>query len=805
MTPENLGIPYISPREEKHLRIVDNELGKPSNDNVYNIITERIIEQIETSGHMPWQRLHDGSKGIKKQYIPFAEMPLNYASLKTYRGINALLLMQYPQAKEIQVTKDGKPATITVKDWKPISDGRLFWLTFKQVKEAGGTLKKGSKSAIAVYYNWIFKYKGKTIPEEKYKELVAKFGCSGRNRSEDCADLDKVAFLKYYNVFNESDVEGVDFEVKRKELAKRNKAFLNDDQKILAAELVLKHMPKPPELIITHLSDSESPHYVPYLDRIVMPLKEQARSLEAWYGVNFHEHIHATGAPIRTDRRNKPGFERGARSGDAQYALEELVAEIGSVFLNAESGIMLNSLKNNAVYIKGWAKKVKEGLKKDNKAIFKAAAEAQKAADYILNRDKNGEPAFWKEYKKEVQEIPPGKEKTKRKTGTKELVKPDLKHAARFLKTADSLTRLAEKKYEELEHARTNTPKRMREYNSKKIDADIAFDKAALYRAVGAAIEKGTLPGILKDISPVKNKDHFYLFVRGLKQGGYYEVFRENEARFKTLSQAQLTNLGKEIGLKSIKEVEKAYNELMKLSGQNKRTKEELEAEEIKRLIDKVRFKKIPGFFPTPDKLAERLVYQADIQEKDTVLEPSAGIGSIADAVKKLHPKAKLSVIELMGAFREILSKKGYKLAGSDFLEHTKKYDKIIMNPPFEKLQDTEHVRHAFSLLKNGGRVVSIMSPGGFHNSQKKAREFREWFEQVGGVMEELPKGSFKSAFSPTGVNTVMVIIDKLAESEPQPKDEDLKLLELEAEAIIILQMQNKNKGIGGIESYTLF
>lgn len=784
MELENLGIPYISNREEKHLTIADEELGKLTNDGVYQIVTERIIDQITKSGHLPWQRPHDGSKGKGKQYIPFAEMPVNYVSLKAYRGINALLLMEYPETKEIEVTKDGKPSTITVRDWKPISDGRLFWLTFKQIKEKGGTLKKGSKSAIAVYYNWIFKYKGRTISEEKYKELVQKFGCTAMNMTENCADLDKVGFLKYYNLFNERDVEGIDFEAKRKELAEKNKAFLNDDQKILAAELVLKHMPKPPKLLVKHMSDYESPHYLPSKDHVVMPLKEQAPSLEFWYGVCFHEHIHATGAPNRTDRRNKSGFERGSRQGDEQYALEELVAEIGSVFLNAESGIMLKVLKNNAVYIKGWAKSVNKELQKDNKAIFKAAAEAQKATDFILDRDKNGNPKFWDEYEKEVKSI---KSNPKPELPIRAL-KKDKKLAEKFYKTADSLAKLADKKYQELKHTLSNTPKRMREYNTKKIYADIANNKAELYRVVGVAIEKGTLPEILKNFSPVKNKNHFYLFIRGMKQGGYYEVFREKEIRFRTINERLVTYPIEELGFKNAKEVEKAYKALMKLTGQNERSQEEIRDEEIKILIDEVRFKKIAGFFPTPDKLAEKMVYQADIQDSDKVLEPSAGIGSIADAIKKLHPKVELSVIELMASLQNILKKKAYKFVGDDFLEHAKKYDKIIMNPPFEKLQDIDHVKHAYSLLKPNGRIVSIMSPSGFYNSQKKAKEFREWFKEIDGVMEELPKGSFKSSFSPTGVNTVMVTIDKQAEQNKT--DSELELLELEAEAIIILQMQ---------------
>jgi 2'-5' RNA ligase len=96
-------------------------------------------------------------------------------------------------------------------------------------------------------------------------------------------------------------------------------------------------------------------------------------------------------------------------------------------------------------------------------------------------------------------------------------------------------------------------------------------------------------------------------------------------------------------------------------------------------------------------------------------------------------------------------------------------YDRIVMNPPFERGQDMDHVRHAFDLLKPGGRMVAIMSEGSFSRSDRKATEFRDWLEAQGGENEKLPAGSFtgKDAQRQTGVSTRLVTLDKPAERQP--------------------------------------
>ena len=68
------------------------------------------------------------------------------------------------------------------------------------------------------------------------------------------------------------------------------------------------------------------------------------------------------------------------------------------------------------------------------------------------------------------------------------------------------------------------------------------------------------------------------------------------------------------------------------------------------------------------------------------------------------------------------------------------------MNPPFEKLADTDHVQYVYKLLKPGGKLIAIIGESPFFNSQRKAVKFREWLDSVNGRSEKLPRGTFKAS-----------------------------------------------------------
>ncbi|HCF0710846.1 TPA: PLxRFG domain-containing protein [Pseudomonas aeruginosa] len=182
-------------------------------------------------------------------------------------------------------------------------------------------------------------------------------------------------------------------------------------------------------------------------------------------------------------------------------------------------------------------------------------------------------------------------------------------------------------------------------------------------------------------------------------------------------------------------------------------------------------------FFPTSAAVTEEAVDAADIQEGMDVLEPSAGMGHMADAIRE-QTGVEPDVVELSSERRELLEAKGYNLVGSDFMEVSgKQYDRIVMNPPFSKGRDIQHVQHAYSLLKPGGRLVAIMGEGAFFQSNKAAENFRAWLDGLGATSERLPEGSFMDPALPvnTGVNARMVVIDKPAAEEsaaPQPGEQ---------------------------------
>lgn len=167
-------------------------------------------------------------------------------------------------------------------------------------------------------------------------------------------------------------------------------------------------------------------------------------------------------------------------------------------------------------------------------------------------------------------------------------------------------------------------------------------------------------------------------------------------------------------------------------------------------------------FFPTPEGVADEIVDVAGIEPGMRVLEPSAGMGHIAERIRAAGVDP--DVVEIGGDRRELLEAKGFNLVGRDFMDLQEGgYDRILMNPPFSDGRDIAHVRHAYELLKPGGRLVAIMGEGAFSQSFKRAEEFREWLEAVGGTEEKLPDGTFLDPSLPvsTGANARMVVIDK--------------------------------------------
>lgn len=166
----------------------------------------------------------------------------------------------------------------------------------------------------------------------------------------------------------------------------------------------------------------------------------------------------------------------------------------------------------------------------------------------------------------------------------------------------------------------------------------------------------------------------------------------------------------------------------------------------------------VPQLFPTPRELAERVADLADVGEGCEVLEPSAGTGSLLGAIgARWHETGGRAVaVEIDGRLCERLRAE-FPLTDvrcADFLQcngDLGKFDRVVMNPPFQNGADIKHITHALTFLKPGGRLVAICADGPRQNDTLKPLA-----ESSGGTWEPLPSDSFAG----TGVRTALLVIE---------------------------------------------
>lgn len=207
------------------------------------------------------------------------------------------------------------------------------FLTYKQAAQLGGHVKKGEKSIRIVFTTT---YKKEIDGEEK-----------------------ELPCIKWYRVFNVTQCEGLPEKYYHKP------SQLNGSAAEEHVEAFLDEIPA----TIHHGGDRA--FYRKSTDDITLPPREDFTSHSHYYATRLHETVHWTGHASRLDRDLSGSF------GDATYAAEELVAELGAAFLCAHLGIQ-GELRH-ASYLKSWLQLFEE----DKKAIFKAASKATKAADYV--------------------------------------------------------------------------------------------------------------------------------------------------------------------------------------------------------------------------------------------------------------------------------------------------------------------------------------------------------------------------------------------------------------------------------------
>jgi 16S rRNA G1207 methylase RsmC len=281
------------------------------------------------------------------------------------------------------------------------------------------------------------------------------------------------------------------------------------------------------------------------------------------------------------------------------------------------------------------------------------------------------------------------------------------------------------------------TPKRNREYQSRMHDCRNMERLQKALQILADAHDARTVPASL---ATLKTRDEIGALVRKSTTGagGYYSVIEANDYANTTPAARELQAM---------------------IEGNPEQHAERERLRKIEALKAEIALSNIPGYFPTPAPIVATMLDRAQLEPGLTVLEPSAGSGNIADAVKAACPGAHIEVFECNRKLAELLQLKGLTFAGDDFtLSDTRlKFDRILMNPPFEKQADIDHVRHAFNHLKPGGVLVSVMAPGFEFRQDRKSTEFREWLNETGGTWEDLPGGAFKS--SGTGISTRLVVI----------------------------------------------
>lgn len=250
-------------------------------------------------------------------------LPYNAATGRCYSGINILIL------------------------W-----GALFeaghaaqgWLTFRQALTAGGHVRKGERGVTVVYAD-------RFIPEAEKSRAQNEGG-----------DAKSIAFLKRFTVFNVDQCEGLAIEPQASQPPLPERAIAPLGEAMIAASGIEFHI------------GGAKAFYAPEPDFVQVPPQTVFFEQINYYRTALHELTHATGHKSRLDRKILNPF------GSKDYAREELVAEMGSAFLCAALGIV--PTVRHADYLASWL----EVLREDNRAIVRAASQASKAADWLLDR-----------------------------------------------------------------------------------------------------------------------------------------------------------------------------------------------------------------------------------------------------------------------------------------------------------------------------------------------------------------------------------------------------------------------------------
>ena len=287
---------------------------------VVEIFVNRVIERVQKEGKLPWQ----------KPWNPLSESgAYNALCGRHYNGLNTLIL----------------------------DDGG--YLTFKEIQDLGGKIKKGSHSYPVFFWKQIKVTETKT------------------NDDGDSEEIDKlIPMLRYYSVFRVEDCEIPAEKMGKLKLEPaKNEEITHKNNYPLADNLMKYYLER--ENIQT--GNENHAFYRPSTDYIGLPIKGAFPKLEEYFSTAFHEITHSTGA---SKRLNRFGVCGAHSFGSKEYSKEELVAELGACFLCSFSGVDISVTENNNVaYIQSWL----NALKNDPKMLISAHSKARKAFDFIID------------------------------------------------------------------------------------------------------------------------------------------------------------------------------------------------------------------------------------------------------------------------------------------------------------------------------------------------------------------------------------------------------------------------------------
>ena len=305
---------------------------------ICKMVTDIVIEGLEKD-ICPWIKPWESAS--------IGGTPKNYNSKREYHASNKIVLTSIMMSKGYEFN---------------------YWVTFKGAKDLDGNVKKGEKGYPVIFWKFIEKTKIDDNGEEVTKTIP---------------------MLKYFQVFNISQCEGIELPKKPK---KKKQGVLKP---IKDAEIVVKNYLDKEKGLTLKIQESDRAYFNKAEDLIVSPTMRQAVNemkkhgqtandgKQHYYSTLFHEMVHSSGTEERCNRDTIKNFNF---FGDHDYSKEELVAEIGSAILCAKVGLTSERvMENTSAYCKSWAKK----LKSEPKWIVWAGGQSEKAVNYILNDKEN--------------------------------------------------------------------------------------------------------------------------------------------------------------------------------------------------------------------------------------------------------------------------------------------------------------------------------------------------------------------------------------------------------------------------------